>query len=130
LLDANTPEIFVAQLSGHKYLQSLQSYKSGDEQHQLQMSSVLSGTSTQNQPRRALNPLENLQPTILRIREPIHVSRSETQLYREDSNSQAVLAGASISSISECQFQIFNGQVKIRQENKRRRIMIESDEED
>ena len=28
LLDANTPEIFVAQLSGHKNLQSLQSYKS------------------------------------------------------------------------------------------------------
>ncbi len=38
LLDAYTPEIFVAQLSGHKNLQSLQSYKSASEQHQLQMS--------------------------------------------------------------------------------------------
>lgn len=139
LLDANTPEIFVAQLSGHKNLQSLQSYKSASEQHQLQMSSILSGTqpSAQNQPRRALNPLENLQPP---IREPVDTSQSETQLgqlqhfeathsYQEDSNSQAVFAGASISSISGCQFQIFNGPVKIFQEKKRRRLVIESDEE-
>jgi integrase len=48
LLDANTTEIFVAQLSGHKNLQSLQSYKSASEQHQLQMSSVLSRTKLQH----------------------------------------------------------------------------------
>ena len=45
LLDANTPETFVAQLSGHKNLQSLQSYKSANEHHQRQMSYVLSGSS-------------------------------------------------------------------------------------
>ena len=45
LLDANTPETFVAQLSCHKNLQSLQSYKSANEHHQRQMSYVLSGSS-------------------------------------------------------------------------------------
>ena len=46
-------------------------------------------------------------------------------------NSRAVFAGANISSISGCQFQIFNGPVKIVHEsNKRRRFVIESDEED
>ena len=44
LLDANTPEIFVSQLSGHKSLQSLQSYKTASTQHQRQMSNVLSRT--------------------------------------------------------------------------------------
>lgn len=45
LLDANTPETFVAQLSGHKNLKSLQSYKSANEHHQRQISYILSGSS-------------------------------------------------------------------------------------
>jgi hypothetical protein len=113
LLDANTPEIFVAQLSGHKNLRSLQSYKSASEQHQLQMSSVLRRIqpSAQNQPRRALDPLENLEPT---SQSETHFGQLQSfEAHRKDSNNQAVFAGASISSISECQFQIFNGPVKI-----------------
>ena len=38
LLDGNTPEKFVAQLSGHQNIVSLQSYKSASEQHQRGMS--------------------------------------------------------------------------------------------
>ena len=34
LPDANTPETFLAQLSGHKNPQRLQSYKSANEHHQ------------------------------------------------------------------------------------------------
>ena len=46
-----------------------------------------------------------------------------------DVNSRAVFAGANISSISGCQFQIFNGPVNF--VLKRRRFhIIESDEED
>ena len=44
LLDANTPENFVAQLSGPKNTQSLHSYKSANKQHQRQMSYILSRT--------------------------------------------------------------------------------------
>ena len=44
LLDANTPENFVAQLSGPKNTQSLHSVKSANKQHQRQMSYILSRT--------------------------------------------------------------------------------------
>jgi len=50
---------------------------------------------------------------------------------KSDANSRAVFAGANISSISGCQFQIFNGPIKVIQEShKRRRFVIESDDED
>ena len=38
LLDADVPENFVAQLSGHKSTESLQSYKSASAKHQKRMS--------------------------------------------------------------------------------------------
>ena len=41
LLDAGTPENFVCQLTGHKNLQSLSSYKSASLHHQRSMSDVL-----------------------------------------------------------------------------------------
>ena len=46
LLDANMPENFVAQHSGHKSTESLQSYKSAGEKQQRQMSRVLSRVSS------------------------------------------------------------------------------------
>ena len=47
-----------------------------------------------------------------------------------DVNSRAVFAGANITNISGCQLQIFNGPVKvIHESNKRRRFVIESEEE-
>lgn len=42
LLDADVPENFVAQLSGHKSTESLQSYKSASSKHQRRMSLTLS----------------------------------------------------------------------------------------
>ena len=42
LLDADIPENFVAQLSGHKSTESLKSYKSGSSNHQRRMSLTLS----------------------------------------------------------------------------------------
>jgi hypothetical protein len=42
LLDADIPENYVAQLSGHKSIDSLQSYKSAGQQHQRKMSLTLS----------------------------------------------------------------------------------------
>ena len=41
LLDGGTPDNFVAQLSGHKNLQSLSSYKSASITHQRKMSDIL-----------------------------------------------------------------------------------------
>ena len=48
-----------------------------------------------------------------------------------DVNSRAVFAGANINNISGCQLQIFNGPVKfIHESNKRRRFVIESEEQE
>ena len=44
--------------------------------------------------------------------------------------SSGVFPGANISSISGCQFEVFNGPVKLIQQGKKRRYVIESDDED
>ena len=46
LMDANIPSNYVAQLSGHKNLKSLDSYKTASRIHQRKMSNVLSRSST------------------------------------------------------------------------------------
>ncbi len=137
LLDANTPEIFVAQLSGHKSLQSLQSYKTASTQHQRQMSNVLSRiqqasstvSSQLSSPVITSNPKETPQA--------INASNTSLQSFEatlnrqiEETNNQAIFAGANISSVSGCQFQIFNGPVKILHESRKRPLRIESDDED
>ena len=46
LLDSDVPENYVAQLSGHRNLKSLDSYKSASIQHQRRMSLALSRSTT------------------------------------------------------------------------------------
>ena len=46
LLDSDVPENYVAQLSGHRNLKSLDSYKSASFQHQRRMSLALSRSTT------------------------------------------------------------------------------------
>lgn len=129
LLDANTPENFVAQLSGHKNLQSLQSYKAASEVHQRQMSNILSG--------KAPKMAEMSQQQILPSTSTNEISlRNETATLALHNTSMpginSIFSGASINEITGCQFQIFKGPVKIMQPSikKKRRYVIESDDED
>ena len=46
------------------------------------------------------------------------------------SSAAPVFAGANIGSISGCTFQIFHGKVKFVQTKKKRRLVIESDDDD
>ena len=46
------------------------------------------------------------------------------------SSTAPVFTGANIGSISRCTFQIFHGNVKIVQTERKRRIVIDSDEDD
>ena len=46
------------------------------------------------------------------------------------SSTALIFTGANIGSISGCTFQIFHGSVKIVQNERKRRIVIDSDEED
>ena len=59
LLDADVPENFVAQLSGHKSTESLQSYKSTSANHQKRMSLTLSRTDVSGSRDEALSSVHN-----------------------------------------------------------------------
>ena len=141
LLDANTPEIFVAQSSGHKRVESLQSYKSASEKHQRQMSHILSRSQPSTNGPLALNQFGS-HSSSLQIAETTRgetmTSTSNLQSLAISSestsrqvNPSAIFAGASIGSFSNCTFQVIQGPVEIIQNgHKRRRAVIESDEED
>ena len=115
LLDANTPETFVTQLSGHKNLQSLQSYKSANEHLQRQMSYILSGSNqSQNAQQITAPPASNSgQLTSSSQQSHSQLSLQHTTNSPAVNNASApatsngVFPGANISSISGCQFQIF-----------------------
>ena len=59
LLDADVPENFVAQLSGHKSTESLQSYKSASAKHQKRMSLTLSRADVSRSRDEALSSVHN-----------------------------------------------------------------------
>lgn len=59
LLDADVPENFVAQLSGHKSTESLQSYKSASAKHQKRMSLTLSRADVSGSRDEALSSVHN-----------------------------------------------------------------------
>jgi len=138
LLDANTSETFVAQLSGHKNLQSLQSYKSANEHHHRQMSYILSGSNqSQNAQQIAAPPASNsgqLMSSFQQTHSQLSLQHTTNSLSVNNASvpatSNDVFPGANISSISGCQFQIFNGPVKLIQRGKERHYVTESDDED
>ena len=130
LLDANTPENFVAQLSGHKNLQSFQSYKSASENHQRQISYVLSGeTQNNHQITQASTSSQQLlssnQLSLQQMTNSLAVNNASSPTALD-----SIFSGANISSISGCQFQIFKGPVKMIQQGNKRRYIIDSDDED
>ena len=100
LLEANFPENYVMQLSGHKNIQSLGAYKSAYLRHQRQMSDTLSRNQAEISPQPT--------PSIVNI-----VSSSRTS----SSTAHAVFACARISAINNCTFQIMTGPVTIAQES-------------
>ena len=138
LLDANTPETFVAPLSGYQNLQCLQSYKSPNEHHQRQMLYILSGSNqSQNGQQITAPPASNsgqLMSSSQQSHSQLSLQHTTNSLALNNASvpaaSNGVCPGANISSISRFQFQIFNGPVKSIQQGKKRRCVIESDDED
>ena len=55
LLDENVPEVYVAQYSGHKNIDSLKNYKSANKTHRFQMSSILSSNIEKTQQNEPIN---------------------------------------------------------------------------
>ena len=138
LLDADVPENFVAQLSGHKSTESLQSYKSASAKHQKRMSLTLSRADLSGSRDEALSSVHNQGfEVVTRSTTDIAASSTTTTLIDQSSDpllssTAPIFTGANIGSIRGCtfQFQIFHGNVKIVQNERKRRIVIDSDEDD
>ena len=102
LLDAGVPENFVMQLSGHKNIQSLSSYKSASLQHQRSMSDTLS-----RGPSAMTLATNNTSSSTL-----VHQEHSVMSQVPRPSNpsshfeGQALFSGATIGSMSHCVFNI------------------------
>ena len=113
-LDANCPEIYVSQLSGHKSLQSLNSYKTASLQQQRTMSHILSRESSSS--------------SVVQMA-PAAPSASESS---SGVTAKSLFSGASIGSISGCTFNFVCGP----QESspapapRKRRRVIESDSDE
>ena len=136
LLDADVPENFVAQLSGHKSTESLQSYKSASAKHQKRMSLTLGRADLFGSWDEALSSVHNQGFEVV-TRSTTDIAASSTTNTLIDQSSDPLLSstapgftGANIGSISGCTFQTFHGNVKIVQNERKRRIVIESDEDD
>ena len=136
LLDADVPENFVAQLSGHKSTESLQSYKSASAKNQKRMSLTLSRADVSGSRHEALSSVYNQGFEVV-TRSTTHIAASSTTTTLIDQSSDPLLSStapiftpANIGSISGCTFQIFHGNVKIVQNERKRRIVIDSDEDD
>ena len=138
LLDAHVPENFVAQLSGHKSGESLQSYKSASGKHQKRISLTLSRADRSGTRNEALSSVHNQGfEVVTRSTTDIAASSTTTTLIDQSSDpllssTAPIFTGANIGSIRGCtfQFQIFHGNVKIVQNERKRRIVIDSDEDD
>ena len=102
LLDAGVPENFVMQLSGHKNLQSLSSYKSASITHQRHMSDTLSRGSMSN------NGTTSVREQIFHT--SLFSAESQTTSTPNPSSEfcerQSFFAGATISSMNTCVFNI------------------------
>ena len=98
LLDAGVPENFVMQLSGHKNLQILSSYKSASITHQRHMSHTLSRGSMSN------NGTTSIREKIFHI--SLFSAESQTgstpNLPSEFCQGQSFFAGATISTMNNC----------------------------
>ena len=134
LLD-DIPENFVAQLTGHKSTESLQSYKSASSNHQRRMSLTLSRARSSSEKSTAVSNVEDLQMASCSSSQNASSIAAINSMMNSSvdpllSSTAPVFAGANIGSISDCTFQIFHGNVKIVQAEKKRRLIIESDDDD
>ena len=102
LLDAGVPGNFVMQLSGHKNLQSLSSYKSASIAHRRHMSDTLSRGSMSNNGTTSVR--EQIFHTSLFSAES--QTRSTPNPSPEFYQGQSFFAGATISTMNNCVFNI------------------------
>ena len=122
-MDANIPENFVAQLSGHKNFKSLDSYKSASTAHQ---SLVLSSSATSSSTTGSIDLAPT--PTTECFQNNI---KQQNLSYSNRSAVEAMFSGATIHKIEGCHFNFFlnSGKSRISEATflKRRRVILSDD---
>ena len=127
-LDADVPENFVAQLNGHKSTESLQSFKSASVKHQKRMSLTLSRADLSRSRDDTLSSVHNQRFEVV-TRLTTDVTARSTTISLIDQSSYPLLSSTT-PVFTRCTFQIFHGNVKIVQNERKRGVVIESDEDD
>ena len=107
LLDADVPNNFVAQLSGHRSLKSLDDYKSALYEHQRRMSLALSRSSS-NRPASISTRTETT------TRSNPSVTSVESATFNPVQMGSGFFSGATIGSFNNCTFniQLTSGQLR------------------
>ena len=107
LLDADVPKNFVAQLSGHRSLKSLDDYKSASYEYQRRMSLALSRSSS-NRPASISTRTETT------TRSNPSVTSVESATFNPVQMGSGFFSGATIGSFNNCTFniQLTSGQLR------------------
>lgn len=135
LLKSKMLETFVAQLIRYKNLQSLQSFKSVNGHYQPQMSYKLSHVNNFRLHDSSLSSFSQIStPPPVAIQQPYNLKQythypNESNFSFPVAQSNSMFTGANNSSISESYFLVFNGQATIVQLGKKRRYIVQSDNE-
>jgi integrase len=122
LMDAGVPQNYVAQLSGHKNLKSLDSYKSASVSDQRRMSLTLSRPSTSQVSTPQKQQQLSSKPTFMSQQQDISIDRRSAV--------DGVFAGASIDRFENCSFNFYlahNQTTSPEVVSKKRRILISDD---
>ena len=124
LMDADIPVNYVAQLSGHKNLKGLDSYKTASEDHQRKMSLLLSSETK--------SPISS-NDAVKASQHPFK-PREDKQASSGEDPFTGFFAGSNISKIEGCTFNFsFNtapcssGESSARSKPRRRQIIISDD---
>ena len=114
--------------------ESLQSYKSASSTRQRRMSLTLSRARSSSE-ESTVSSVQDLQMASCSSSENTLTSTAVNSMMKSSvdpllSSAAPAFAEANIGSISGCTFQIFHGKVKFVQTKKKRRLVIESDDDD
>ena len=124
LMDADIPESFVSQLSGHKNRKSLDSYKSASTAHQRKMSLILSRSTVTASP---------CVSEINRANKVFKNSLEQNLLYSNSSAVEGMFSGTKIQRIEGCNvnfyFNASNSPIRGANIAKKRRVILSDDSE-
>ena len=124
LLNNDIHPLHVSQLSGHKNIDSLKSYHTASLKQQEKISNMLSSNDCGSSSTSSVAPIPNINPF---SNNNINTTINKKRSFSQQSDIHSLYYGANISN---CVFNISINHNNHNEINKRRRIIIESDDEE